>query len=110
MDSQGVNISVTPCLHRMTRQETVQLRPDMKAVEPRMRDDLNRLDERMARLDHGKAKLKELVEGLREANTRQPAACCPRAGSSSSLRKHSNPREGAGTTSPSGVKEEPCTH
>ena len=39
-----------------------------------VRDDLKRLDERVARLEHSQAKLEGLLEGLREAITRQPAA------------------------------------
>ena len=39
-----------------------------------VRDDLKRLDERVARLEHSQAKLEGLLEGLREAITRQPVA------------------------------------
>ena len=38
------------------------------------RDDIKRLDDRVARLEHSQAKLEGLLEGLREAITRQPAA------------------------------------
>ena len=75
----------------MTQMET-RLREDMKQGESRLgsrmdrmetrlgqntaqvRDDLKRLDERVARLEHGQAKLEGLLEGLRAAITRQHAA------------------------------------
>ena len=37
-------------------------------------DDIKRLDDHVARLEHSQAKLEGLLEGLREAITRQPAA------------------------------------
>ena len=43
-------------------------------VESRLREDMDRLDGRVARLEHGQAKLEGLLEGLREAITRRPAA------------------------------------
>ena len=39
-----------------------------------VRDDLKRLDGRVARLEHGQAKLEGLLEGLREAITRRNVA------------------------------------
>jgi len=41
------------------------------------RGHIKRLDERVARLEHSQAKLEGLLEGLREAITRQPAARTP---------------------------------
>ena len=85
-------------LHRVTRQDVAQLRDDvrqdmkdleslleskfdsskfdsrMDRMEARLRDDMKRLDGRVARLEHSQAKLEGLLEGLREAITRQPAA------------------------------------
>ena len=46
----------------------------MDRMESRLREDLERLDGRVARLEHSQAKLEGLLEGLREAITRQPAA------------------------------------
>ena len=79
-------------LDRSIRNTRGELRQDMKQMESRLgsrmdrmetrlgqhteqvRDDLKRLDGRVARLEHGQAKLEGLLEGLREAITRQPAA------------------------------------
>ena len=49
-------------LYRITRK-------DMREMESRLRDDFNRLDHRVARLEHSQAKLGGLLEGLREAIT-----------------------------------------
>ena len=38
------------------------------------RDDIKRLDDRVARLEHSQAKLEGLLEGLREAITRRNVA------------------------------------
>ena len=46
----------------------------MDRVESRMREHLERLDGRVARLEHGQAKLEGLLEGLSAAITRQAAA------------------------------------
>ena len=46
----------------------------MDRMESRLREDMERLDWRAARLEHSHAKLEGLLEGLREAITRQPAA------------------------------------
>ena len=54
---------------RMDRMET---RLGQHATQ--VRDDLKRLDERVARVEHSQAKLEGLLAGLREAITRQPAA------------------------------------
>ena len=54
-------------LHRSTHRR-------MDRMEGRIREDMKRLDERVARLEHSQAKLEGLLEGLREAITRQPAA------------------------------------
>lgn len=75
----------------MTQMET-RLRVDTSRVESRLgsrmdrietrlgqhtaqvRDDLKRLDGRVARLEHGQAKLEGLLKGLREAITRRNVA------------------------------------
>lgn len=44
-----------------------RLREDTRNMEMRLRDDLKQLGERVARLEHGQAKLEGLLEGLREA-------------------------------------------
>ena len=65
-------------LHRSTGQSMKQmesrLESRMDRLESRFRDDMKRLDDRVARLEHSQAKLEGLLEGLREAITRQPAA------------------------------------
>jgi len=58
---------------RMDRMET-RLREDLRQLRNDTRGDMERLDERVARLEHGQAKLEGLLEGLRAAITRQPAA------------------------------------
>lgn len=58
---------------RMDRMET-RLREDLRQLRDDTRGDMERLDERVARLEHGQAKLEGLLEGLRAAITRQPAA------------------------------------
>ena len=46
----------------------------MDRMEARLREDMERLDGRVARLEHGQAKLEGLLEGLSSAITRQAAA------------------------------------
>ena len=83
--SPAVIIGVMLYLHRMTRQDMKQMESRLGSRMDRMetrlgqhteqvRDDLKRLDGRVARLEHGQAKLEGLLEGLREAIARQPAA------------------------------------
>ncbi len=43
------------------------MRREMTQMEMRLCDDMKRLDERVARLEHSQAKLEGLLEGLREA-------------------------------------------
>ena len=43
------------------------MRRDMAQLESRLRDDIKQLGERVARVEHGQAKLEGLLEGLREA-------------------------------------------
>ncbi|MCY3756951.1 MAG: hypothetical protein OXG96_04450 [Acidobacteria bacterium] len=81
----AVIIALMLYLHRLTRQDVAQLRDDvrqdvkrlgsrMDRMETRLREDLERLDGRVARLEHGQAKLEGLLEGLREAITRRNVA------------------------------------
>lgn len=51
------------------QEDMSQLRQDMKQSESRLRGDINQLGDRVARLEHGQAKLEGLLEGLREAIT-----------------------------------------
>ena len=39
----------------------------LRGTEARLREDMKQLSERVARLEHGQAKLEGLLEGLREA-------------------------------------------
>lgn len=76
-------------LHRITRLDIKQMETRLESrFESRMdrmesrlreavsqvRDDMKHLDERVARLEHGQAKLEGLLEGLREAITRRNVA------------------------------------
>ena len=83
--SPTVIVGLMLYLHRVTRQDVAQLRDDvrqdvkrlgsrMDRMETRLREDMERLDGRVARFEHSQAKLEGLLEGLREAITRQPAA------------------------------------
>ena len=60
----AVIVGVMLYLHRVTRQ-------DMARMESRLREDMKRLEDRVARLEHSQAKLEGLLEGLREAITRR---------------------------------------
>ena len=56
------------------KQGESRLREDMGKLESRLRDDIKQLGERVARVEHGQAKLEGLLEGLREAiSGRAPA-------------------------------------
>ena len=92
----AVIVGVMLYLHRATRQDMAQLRQDvrqseaqlredmkglasrlesrMDRMESRMGEDMKRLDGRVARLEHGQAKLEGLLEGLREAITHRNVA------------------------------------
>ena len=50
------------------------IRQDMAQLETRLREDMKQLSERVARLEHGQAKLEGLLEGLREAITVRTAS------------------------------------
>ena len=63
----AVIVGVMLYLHRVTRQ-------DMARMETRLREDMKHLDGRVARLEHGQAKLEGLLEGLREAITHRNVA------------------------------------
>ena len=81
----AVIVGVMLYLHRMTRQDMKQMESRLGSRMDRMetrlgqhtaqvRDDLKGLDGRVARLEHGQAKLEGLLEGLSAAITRQAAA------------------------------------
>ena len=80
--SPAVIIALMLYLHRTTRQDMKQMEARLESrfdsrmdrMEARIREDMERLDGRVARLEHGQAKLEGLLEGLRAAITRQPAA------------------------------------
>ena len=50
------------------------LRQDMVRLESRMREDINQMSDRLARVEHSQAKLEGLLEGLRDAITGRAAA------------------------------------
>ena len=63
------------------KQSEARLRDEIKQSEARLRrelsglrDDLKQLEQRVARLEHGQARLEGLLEGLREAITHARAA------------------------------------
>ena len=55
-------------LTSMYRMET-RLREDMSQLRTELKGDIKQLGDRVARLEHGQAKLEGLLEGLREAIT-----------------------------------------
>ena len=55
-------------LTNMYRMET-RLREDMSQLRAELKGDIKQLGDRVARLEHGQAKLEGLLEGLREAIT-----------------------------------------
>ena len=78
--SRGLRQEMTQMEARL-RQDVGHLRDDMTQVEARLqqemghlRDDMTRLGERVARLEHGQARLEGLLEGLREAISGRTAA------------------------------------
>ena len=80
--SPAVIVGVMLYLHRSLRQQIesrmermeTRLREDLRQLRNDTRGDMERLDERVARLEHGQAKLEGLLEGLREAITRRNVA------------------------------------
>ena len=70
----GVLIFMRRSIREDMKQMESRLESRMDRMETRVREDMKRLDERVARLEHSQAKLEGLLEGLREAITRQPAA------------------------------------
>ena len=65
--SPAVIVGLMLYLHGLTRQ-------DIMNMESRLREEMKHLDRRVARLEHGQAKLEGLLEGLREAITRRSVA------------------------------------
>lgn len=77
----GVILTSSRGLRQDMAQMESQLREDMKQGEARLREDMRQLredmkqlGERVARMEHGQAKLEGLLEGLREAITGRVAA------------------------------------
>ncbi len=56
------------------RQEMTQMDVRLRQEMGHLREDVTRLGERVARLEHGQARLEGLLEGLREAITGRTAA------------------------------------
>ena len=54
-------------LREEVKQSEGRLREDMSQLRAEMKGDLKQLGDRVARLEHGQAKLEGLLEGLREA-------------------------------------------
>ena len=78
--SRGLRQEMTQMEARL-RQDMGHLRDDMTQVEARLqqemshlREDMTRLGERVARMEHGQARLEGLLEGLREAISGRTAA------------------------------------
>ena len=65
-------------LRQEMRQDVAQLearlQEDIARLRQEMREDMKQLAERVARLEHGQARLEGLLEGLREAITGRAAA------------------------------------
>ena len=55
--------------NRGLRQDMAQMETRLREDMSQMRGDLKQLGDRVARLEHGQAKLEGLLEGLREAIT-----------------------------------------
>ena len=78
----AVIVGVMLYLHRVTREDMKQMEARLESrfdsrmdrMETRLREDMERLDGRVARLEHGQAKLEGLLEGLREAITHRNVA------------------------------------
>ena len=78
----AVIVGVMLYLHRVTREDMKRMEARLESrfdsrmdrMEARMGEDMKRLDERVARLEHGQAKLEGLLEGLREAITHRNVA------------------------------------
>ena len=61
----GVILTAT----RGLRQDMARLETRLREDISQLRDDMKQLSERVARVEHGQAKLEGLLEGLREAIT-----------------------------------------
>ena len=59
---------------RGLRQEMTQMDARLRQEMGHLRDDVTRLGERVARMEHGQARLEGLLEGLREAISGRTAA------------------------------------
>ena len=70
--SRGLRQEMTQMETRL-RQEMIQMETRLCQEMGHLREDMTRLDERVARLEHGQARLEGLLEGLREAITGRTA-------------------------------------
>ena len=69
---RGLRQEMTQMESRL-RQDTTQMEARLRQEIGHLRDDFTRLEERVARLEHGQARLEGLLEGLREAITGRTA-------------------------------------
>ncbi len=70
--SRGLRQEMTQMEARL-RQEMTQMDVRLRQEMGHLREDVTRLGERVARLEHGQARLEGLLEGLREAITGRTA-------------------------------------
>ena len=70
--SRGLRQEVAQMESRL-RQEMTQMETRLRQEMGHLREDVTRLGERVARLEHGQARLEGLLEGLREAITGRTA-------------------------------------
>ena len=65
----GLILTSNRGLRQDIRQDMAQLETRVREDTSQLRDDIKQLGERVARMEHGQAKLEGLLEGLREAIT-----------------------------------------
>ncbi len=70
--SRGLRQEMTQVESRL-QQEMTQMAARLRQEMGHLREDMTRLGERVARLEHGQARLEGLLEGLREAITGRTA-------------------------------------
>ena len=65
----GLILTSSRGLRQDMRQDMAQMETRLRGDISQLRDDMKQLAERVARVEHGQAKLEGLLEGLREAIT-----------------------------------------
>ena len=70
----GLILTSSRGLRQDIRQDMAQLETRVREDISQLRGDMNRLAERVGRMEHSQAKLEGLLEGLREAITGRAAA------------------------------------